>query len=212
MSGIPFNLPGFGSANIVVRFSPVTEDSFSNVMVFTADNAARSTNTLTGAGALVPVAGFIASPISGLAPLIVSLADNSTGTITNRFWDFGDGTTTNTAATNFSYTYTVAATNTVSLTVSGPLGANTLSEPSYIVVTNGFSGPIRITSLQLAGANVIIRFETVAGFTYVLEHTDALNGNWAANGTNVTGTGGLVEVTDTGISPTSRFYRVRQLP
>jgi len=42
---------------------------------------------------------------------------------------------------------------------------------------NAVAAPIRITSLQLADANVIIRFETVAGFTYVLEHTDALNGN-----------------------------------
>src|SRR5207249_8160360 len=55
---------------------------------------------------------------------------------TNRFWDFGDGLTTNTTATNFTHTYASAGTNTVRLTVSGPVGTNLLSRASYIVVTN----------------------------------------------------------------------------
>src|SRR5207247_3509567 len=167
-----------------------------------------STNALTGTGAVAPAASFSGSPTSGLKPLTVSFADNSSGTITNRFWDFGDSSTTNTTATTLSHTYTAAGTNTVSLTVSGPLGTDTFSLTNYIVVTNAVAAPIRITSLQLAGTNVIIRFETVASFVYVLEHTEALNGNWVTNGTNVTGTGDIVEVTDTGILPTSRFYRV----
>src|SRR3989442_9326604 len=77
-----------------------------------------------------------AGATGGLKPLTVSFSDNSSGTITNRFWDFGDSSTTNTTATNFSHTYLAAGTNTVSLTVSGPLGINTLPRTGYIVVTN----------------------------------------------------------------------------
>src|SRR3989442_14544522 len=77
-----------------------------------------------------------AGATGGLKPLTVSFSDNSSGTITNRFWDFGDSSTTNTSATTFNHTYLAAGTNTVSLTVSGPLGTNTLQRTSYIVVTN----------------------------------------------------------------------------
>ncbi len=62
--------------------------------------------------------------------------DISTGSITNRFWDFGNGITTNTTATNFAITYSGVGTNNVSLTVSGSAGVNTLTRTNYIVVTN----------------------------------------------------------------------------
>src|SRR5207237_6371290 len=94
------------------------------------------TNALTGAAAIVPVANFVANPSSGVKPLTVAFTENSTGTITNRFWDFGDGTTTNTTATNFGHLFAAAGTSTVSLTVSGPLGTNGLTVANYIVVTN----------------------------------------------------------------------------
>src|SRR6266567_4122542 len=135
VSGTPFSLSGFGSTNLVVRFAPTSAGSFSNVVVFSS-NGGGSTNAVLGTGAIVPVANFTANPTSGVRPLTVSFTDNSTGTITNRFWDFGNGTTTNTAATTFGYTYAVASTSTVSLSVSGPVGTNTLSRPNYIVVTN----------------------------------------------------------------------------
>src|SRR5262249_33113205 len=62
--------------------------------------------------------------------------DSSIGTITNRFWNFGDGATTNTSVTNFTHNYNAPRTNTVSLTVTGPVGTNILSQAGYIVVTN----------------------------------------------------------------------------
>jgi subtilisin family serine protease/PKD repeat protein len=83
-----------------------------------------------------PVANFIASPTNGTWPLSVSFVDTSTGPLTNRFWVFGDGSTTNTTVTNLSHTYLGAGTNTVSLTVSGPVGPTTLTRTKYIVVTN----------------------------------------------------------------------------
>src|SRR5207244_2782907 len=136
LSGTPFTLAAFGSTNVVVRFAPTNATTFSNVVVISTANDGSSTNALTGTGAVAPAASFSGSPTSGLKPLTVSFTDNSTGTITNRFWDFGDSSTTNTTATTFSHTYLVAGTNTVRLTVSGPLGTDTLQRIGYILVTN----------------------------------------------------------------------------
>ena len=82
-----------------------------------------------------PVANFSGSPTNGVAPLAVTFTDTSSGSITNWFWDFGDGNTTNFAtATNPLYTYNAAGTYTVSLTVNGLGGSNTSTQTSYIVV------------------------------------------------------------------------------
>jgi PKD repeat protein len=143
LSGTPFNLLGGGTTNIVVQFATASEGSFSNYVAITTDNGGNNTNGLTGSGAVVPVASFIGTPTSGAAPLTVSFTDSSTGTITNRFWDWGDGATTNTALVSLVHTYNVPGTNTVALTVMGPLGTNRLNVPGYIVVTN--LGPIIIT-------------------------------------------------------------------
>ena len=82
-----------------------------------------------------PGANFTGTPTNGVAPLTVTFTDTSTGTITNRFWDFGNSVTSNTIATTVQYTYNAVGTNTVTLTVSGPGGTNTFSRPAYIVVT-----------------------------------------------------------------------------
>ena len=85
------------------------------------------------AAPVAPTAGFSGSPTNGVAPLTVSFLDSSTGTITNRLWSFGDGTTTN--ATNPTHTYTTAGTYSVTLTAYGPGGSGTLTLTNYIVVT-----------------------------------------------------------------------------
>ena len=67
-----------------------------------------------GSGA---AASFTGTPTSGKVPLTVSFTDASTGTITSRLWDFGDGTTS--TANNPSHTYTSTGGFTVTLTVTG---------------------------------------------------------------------------------------------
>ena len=81
-----------------------------------------------------PVASFTGSPTNGVVPLPVTFTDSSTGMITNRQWNFGDGAISSTTATNVSHTYTVAGTNTVSLTVSGPFGTSVQTRTNYIIV------------------------------------------------------------------------------
>lgn len=85
-----------------------------------------------------PIAAFSATPINGVAPLAVTFTDTSIGTITNRFWSFGDGSTTNTTLSSLVHVYSAAGNNvnTVSLTVSGPGGSGTMNRTNYIVVTS----------------------------------------------------------------------------
>jgi len=94
-----------------------------------------------GAGPVVmtPVALFSASPTNGVMPLLVTFTDSSTGPVTNRFWNFGDGTTTNITATNITHTYTNAGTNTVTLVVSGSAGTDTNTRPACVIVNTPYA-------------------------------------------------------------------------
>ncbi len=74
------------------------------------------------------VAYFTANPTNGGIPLAVSFTDLSVGAITNRYWDFGDGSTTNITDTTITHTYAGISSNTVMLIVSGPDGISTNSE------------------------------------------------------------------------------------
>src|SRR5262249_45567703 len=108
---------------------------------------------LTGADVL-PVANFTAGPTSGQLPLTVTFTDTSSGYVTNRFWDFGDGSTTNTGFGNVTHTYTIPGTNTVKLIATGPAGSDTRIRANYIVA----GGQPIITSIQTSGTNVLISF------------------------------------------------------
>jgi PKD repeat protein len=92
---------------------------------------------------LPPVASFSGSPTSGAWPLLVVFTNSSSGTITNAFWIFGDGANTNTPAGSLAHNYGLAGTNTVTLTVSGPVGTNTETLPGYIMVTD--PAPVMVT-------------------------------------------------------------------
>ncbi|HXH12490.1 MAG TPA: LamG-like jellyroll fold domain-containing protein [Alphaproteobacteria bacterium] len=79
-----------------------------------------------------PVAAFSGAPTSGAAPLPVAFRDGSSGSITAWSWDFGDGGTS--TAQHPSHTYTSPGSYTVSLTVTGPGGADTETKAAYVTV------------------------------------------------------------------------------
>jgi PKD repeat protein len=79
-------------------------------------------------------AGFIGSPTDGIVPLNVSFTDLSTGTITGWSWDFGDGATS--SEQNSTHEYTAEGIYTVSLTVSGPGGSDSVTNVDYIIVND----------------------------------------------------------------------------
>ena len=132
-SGASYSVPGFGSTNVVINFTPTSAKNFAGTAIFLS-NGGNSTNAVTGSGTSGPAARFTAVPTNGSSPLVVTFTDTSTGTITNRSWNLGDGTVTNTAATSLSHTYTCGGPYSVSLTVRGTGGSNTLTKTSLVTV------------------------------------------------------------------------------
>ncbi len=113
-----------------------------------------NTNNVTGIPG--PVAAFGATPTNGTAPLTVTFTDTSTGSITSRAWQFGDGNITNTMATTVVYQYAAPGTDTVQLIVSGPGGSSTNVQASLITVgsavsTNSVPPPVAAFSAAPTG-------------------------------------------------------------
>lgn len=86
------------------------------------------------------VANFVATPLTGVAPLTVTFSNSSTGA-TDYLWDFGSGATLTVISP--TYTYNQPGVYTVTLTASGPGGSDMLTRSNYITVTEpvvaGFS-------------------------------------------------------------------------
>jgi len=109
-----------------------------------------------------PEANFIASPTSGQAPLTVQFSDMSTGDITSRLWDFGDGETSR--EQHPFHTYNYEGTYTVTLTVEGPCGTDVATdyievfeEPARLIVRNLLIEPAQ----ALPGQQVVISADVV---------------------------------------------------
>ena len=79
-----------------------------------------------------PAASFIASPTNTRQGVPVSFTDTSTGNIASWLWNFGDGTTSSTQ--NPTRSYTADGNYTVSLTVTNPAGADTMTKSGYITI------------------------------------------------------------------------------
>src|SRR5579862_9536049 len=121
----------------------------------------------TDSANVTPVASFSGSPANGCAPLIVTFTDTSTGLITNRFWSFGDGGTTNLATNSVVYAYNTVSVYTVSEIVTGPYGVSTNMQPNYIKVV---SCPT-ITGIAREGSNIRVMWTSFGGQSYALQST-----------------------------------------
>src|SRR5262249_11119502 len=80
-----------------------------------------------------PVPGFTATPTTGAPPLSVAFTDASTGAITARTWNFGDGATSN--AVSPTHVYAATGSYSVTLTVTGQGGTVPVTQPNLISVT-----------------------------------------------------------------------------
>jgi PKD repeat protein len=76
---------------------------------------------------------FTAAPLTGTAPLTVTFTNLSTGDFDACAWTFGDGGSSN-ICTDPAYPYADPGTYTVTLSVSGPGGTDTLTQTGYITV------------------------------------------------------------------------------
>ncbi|MFZ0543950.1 MAG: PKD domain-containing protein [Candidatus Promineifilaceae bacterium] len=79
-----------------------------------------------------PLANFDALPLSGPPPLLVNFINLTEGEYTSSLWNFGDGMSS--TETNPSHIYQTPGLYTVTLTVSGPGGKDTLIVPDFITV------------------------------------------------------------------------------
>ncbi len=96
--------------------------------------------TVSAPSGTAPAAAFSATPRSGTAPLTVRFTDSSTGTdITSRAWDFDNDGVIDSDDKNPRFTYTVAGTYPVKLTVSNAYGTSSEVKNQYIRVTGSQS-------------------------------------------------------------------------
>lgn len=106
-----------------------------------------------------PTANF-SSSVSGLSVNFTDSSSDSDGTITNRTWNFGDGTTSTT--TNPSKTYSSAGTYSVVLTVTDNQGASNSVTKSVTVIDGGNSGTVLTNGVAKTGlsaaANATLNF------------------------------------------------------
>jgi PKD repeat protein len=105
-----------------------------------------------------PVAAFSAAPTNGTAPLMVTFTDTSTGSITNRLWYFGDGSSINTSSTTVVHQYTTAGTNSVQLVVSGPGGTSVDVQGNLVVVKSSSQSGGGTNGVAQVGAHYHWRF------------------------------------------------------
>ena len=108
-----------------------------------------------------PVAGFNTSPTNGVLPLLVTFTDTSSGSITNRFWDFGDGVTTNTTATSVAHAYNTFGSQTVELIASGPGGSSTNTQVNLITTTCNYSLSVTNASFGDIGGSGTVTVSTL---------------------------------------------------
>jgi PKD repeat protein len=87
-----------------------------------------------------PVASFVSSATTGTSPLTIQFTDSSTNIPTSWVWSFGDGGTS--TVQHPSHIYTTAGSYTVTLTATNAGGSNTVSQASYITVTNTVASPV----------------------------------------------------------------------
>ncbi|QSZ66989.1 PKD domain-containing protein [Methanofollis aquaemaris] len=112
----------------------VTYDTPGTYLLTLTVSTGEATNATTRTVTVLapPAADFNVSPVKGNAPLDVAFTDRSTGDISARSWDFGDGATS--TDLNPAHRYEQAGTYTVRLTVSNAYGAST-AEQTVIVST-----------------------------------------------------------------------------
>ena len=140
----------FGDGTGETKTSPWTLHTYQNPGLYNVTLSVTSpygsdistqVNCVNVTQVLPPVPSFDAVPESGNAPLSVTFTDTSSGTVTTRLWDFGDGTTVWANATaEVTHTYPLPGTYTVSLTAGNEGGQAIVEMPDLITVNP--SGPL----------------------------------------------------------------------
>lgn len=126
--------------------------------------------TVTGSGS-VPVAGFIATPVIGIAPLTVMFTDTSTNDPDEWNWEYRESGTSD-SWTSFSTSQNptrsfAAGAYDIRLTATNGAGSDTVTSTQYISAS---SGPMRLATVEsgiVSGGLYTGAFQTVAYGTQV---------------------------------------------
>lgn len=114
------------------------EERIYKVTLTVKDGNLSSTKTLDITVYKKPALDFEISVNKGCFPLPVELkatASSNGGTITNYFWDFGDGNTSETSSSSINHTYTYATDPNINLTVTTSNGCQqTLTKEKLVKV------------------------------------------------------------------------------
>jgi PKD repeat protein len=148
-----------------------------------------------------PVVAFAGGPTNGFVPLTVSFTNLSSGA-TNYSWDFGDGNTS--AATNPINIYANAGVYSVALKAIGPDGTNSFTGTNYVIVSVRPS----ISTTALDGTNFVFSFDTIANKTYTVQYKDSVEDSVWQPLQSIPGDGTLKTITNSVLSPATRFYRL----
>ncbi|HTJ14320.1 MAG TPA: PKD domain-containing protein [Dinghuibacter sp.] len=131
------NKTATGDINASIGATYTTQQAYTVTLTVT-DGAKTSTKTLTVTVYKNPTVAFTESGGKGCVPDPVTFTSSSTagdGTISQYFWDFGDGNTKSATTTTVSNTYQYAGSPTVGLTVTNSHGCSaTLTQPNLFTI------------------------------------------------------------------------------
>jgi PKD repeat protein len=205
----------FGSSSILYLdlWHATTTSPYTYLGYFTIDLSTATpvfTFTPSGAGgSSPPVASFTGGPTNGFAGFSAVFTNNSTGTITNYIWDFGDGTiVTNSTGVNVTHAYAAGGNYNVTLTVQGPGGVNVQAQSSFIIVS---PLPTMIGHAGLSGGQFVLSGTNCpAGAQYRILNTTNLAlpvTSWTPVITNIFNSDGTYSYTNP-LSGTTGFFRL----
>ncbi|WP_304021979.1 PKD domain-containing protein [Methanospirillum hungatei] len=122
-----YTKPGIYSVHLTREFEGNTQEIINTNLI----NVTESIS--------IPIASFSADPVSGPTPLHVTFRSESTGTISDWKWDFGDSS--HGTGETVTHTYTHPGIYTVSVQVHGPDGSSTEVREDYITVGTSLTPP-----------------------------------------------------------------------
>ncbi len=198
--------PEAGAWSVEVIATEVLVDTHVETGATDADYALVVTGATAGPPA-APVAGFVATPLTGFAPLDVAFTDQSSGSVDTRAWDFGDGGSATVSAP--VHTYTAPGTYTVSLSVTGPGGSDALSRTDYITVQvlTVPDAPSGLTAGNPTANEIDLSWSDNSSSEDSFEVERSLDGvNWTAA---LSAPANATSATDSGLAPGTTYqYRV----
>ena len=163
----------FGDSNTSTQDNPThtyTTAGTYNVIQTVTNPCGTATDTQQVTITFPPAADFTADTTSGCAPLTVQFTDLSTDGPTTWQWSFPGGSPATSTDQNPVVTYNTAGTYDVTLIVSGPNGADTITKANYIETSVG--APVSSFTAQLTNTTVTLTNTSTNATNYLWDFGD----------------------------------------